>query len=159
MYYLEEKQFKPAIIMFSILFIPIIVAVTIAISFSYQIELLVILFVVILVYLTLTFIIWRISARKTYYLQVNKETINICYPNINNENCKLELLYKEIKKIDYYKITSLAGWMMLFNYAFPKCVFITYVKNGKEKTDFIGYLDLYDIKQIANNNQIQLVVH
>ena len=48
---------------------------------------------------------------------------------------------------------------MLYSYVFPKCVYITYKIGEEEQTKFIGYMDLKDIKQIANDKNIKLIVY
>lgn len=159
MYYLDQKQFKPALILFSVFFIPTILSLIVALSFLFEVELLIILFAIVALYLMLILVLWRISVRKTHCLSICEDSITINYPNVNDGKGILKLSITQIKKIDYYKITSLSGWMMLFNYVYPKSVFITYSTSGTEKTDFVGYMDLHDLQKIANSNQIELIIH
>ena len=60
MYYLEQKQFKPAMILFGIPFIPCIIGLVIANILLNKIELLVILSIIIGVYLIIVIILWKL---------------------------------------------------------------------------------------------------
>ena len=51
MYYLEQKQFKPAMVLFGLLFIPILIGINIANVVFFRVELLIVSLVVLIVYL------------------------------------------------------------------------------------------------------------
>lgn len=152
MYYLEQKQFKPAMILFGIPFIPCIIGLIVANVILFKVELLIILLTVLSVYLTIVFILWKLSKRKNHYLLLKKDGLDISFHDFTNGKVQLELSFDQITKIEYYRINSLKGWLMLFSNVFPKCVYITYNINGKEQTKFIGYMDIKDVKEVANNN-------
>ena len=159
MYFLEKKQFKPSVILLSVIFLPIIITIIIAICLTFKKELLLALFTIVLIYSVLIIVFWKISQCKNKYLLLENDRIKVIYPNINNGENRLELSLKQIVKIDYYKITSFKGWFILFSFVVPKCVFITYKKDNNEYTDFIGYMDFDDVKKFANNNDIKLIIH
>ena len=159
MYYLENKQFKPAMILFGIPFIPSIIGLIIANIMVFEIELLIVLLLVLVVYITIVLILWKISKRKNHYLLLKNDEIEIVFHDFFNGKTKLELPYNKIKNIEYYRITSLKGWLMLFSYVFPKCVYITYEINGEEQTKFIGYMDYKDVKEVAKNNNIEIKIY
>lgn len=68
--------------------------------------------------------------------------------------------YDKIECMDYYKITSFLGWLSLYSYCFPKCVFITvHDCFGQDESVFIGYMDLVQAREIASIGNLQLIVH
>lgn len=70
------------------------------------------------------------------------------YDSINGKT-KIELQFDEIIQFEYYRMNSIRGWLMLFSYIAPKCVFLTYNVKGNKQTKFIGYLDIKDVKEIS----------
>ena len=159
MYYLEQKQFKPAMVLFGLLFIPILIGINIANVVFFRVELLIVSLVVLIVYLSIILFFWRLSKRKEHYLLINKNGVEILFHDSISGKIKVELSFEQIIKIEYYRINSIRSWFMLYSYVFPKCVYITYKIGGEEQTKFIGYMDLKDIKQIANDKNIKLIVN
>ena len=159
MYYLEQKQFKPAMVLFGLLFIPILIGINIANVVFFRVELLIVSLVVLIVYLSIILFFWRLSKRKEHYLLINKNGVEILFHDSIRGKIKVELSFEQIIKIEYYRINSIRSWFMLYSYVFPKCVYITYKIGGEEQTKFIGYMDLKDIKQIANDKNIKLIVN
>lgn len=159
MYYLEQKQFKPAMILFSIPFIPCIIGLVIANIFLFKIELLVILSIIIGVYLIIDIILWKLSKNKKHYLLLKDQEIELKFCDSINGEVKLEVQFEEIVRFEYYRINSFKGWLMLFTYTFPKCVFLTYNVNGEEQTKLIGYLDIEDIKEISKKTNSELKIY
>lgn len=72
---------------------------------------------------------------------------------------KLNLQFDQIVKFEYYRISSIKGWLMLFSYTLPKCVYITYNAEDKVQKKFIGYLDLKDIKEISSRVGVELRIY
>lgn len=159
MYYLEQKQFKPAMILFSIPFIPCIIGLIIANIMLLKIELFIILVIIIGIYLTIIVILLKISRRKTYYLLIKDNIIELEFHDFINNKTKIELQFKEMLQIKYYRINSIRGWLMLFSYVLPKCVYLTYNVNGEEQTKFIGYLDINEVKEISKITNIDLKIY
>lgn len=158
MYFLEQKQFKPAMILFGIPFIPCIIGLIIANIMFFEIELLIMLMVILLIYLSIVLILMKLSKRKNHYLLLKDDIVEIVFHDFDKGITKLEIPFNKIKKIEYYRIVSLKSWLMLHSYIYPKCVFLTYDSNGEEVTKFIGYMDIKDVKEVAKNN-IELKIY
>lgn len=159
MYYLDEKEFQPLLILVSIVLLPCIIATIVIMCVDYDPIALYVFIALILVYVIAVVSIWFLSKRKNNYLSIMDNGMHIEYPNINRCTNKLDISFDQIVKIKYYKITSLVGWLMLYSFVLPKCVYIIYNKDDMEITDFIGYMDLKDIKDIANKNGLELEIH
>lgn len=159
MYYLEQKQFKPAMILLSIPFVPCISGLIIANILLLKIELLIMLSIIIGIYLIIVIILWKLSKRKKHYLLLKDHMIELEFYDSTSGKVKLEVQFDEIVRFEYYRINSIKGWLMLFSYIFPKCVYLTYNANGVEQTKFIGYLDIKDIKEISKNTNSELKIY
>lgn len=159
MYYLEQKQFKPAMILLGIPFIPCIIGLIIVTIMSFEIELLIMLLIILGIYLIMIIILLKLSKRKKYYLFIEDNVMRLEFcDSINGEN-KLELQFDEIIQFEYYRMNSIRGWLMLFSYIAPKCVFLTYNVNGNKQTKFIGYLDIKDVKEISKITNSDLKIY
>lgn len=159
MYYLEQKQFKPAMILFGIPFIPCIIGLIIANILLFKIELFVILLIIIGVYLVIVIILWKLSKKKNHYLSLKDNEIELEFYDFINKKVKLEVRFDEIVRFEYYRMNSIKGWLMLFSNIFPKCVYLTYNVNSEEQTKFIGYLDIKDIKEISKKTNSELKIY
>lgn len=159
MYYLEQKQFKPAMILLGIPFVPCIIGLIIANVMLLKIELLIMLFIILGIYLIIVILLWKLSKRKNQYISIKENVMELVFHDFMNGKTKLELQFDEIIKFEYYRINSIRGWLMLFSYIFPKCVYLTYNVNGEEKTKFIGYLDIKDIKEISKITNSDLKIY
>ena len=159
MYYLDQKQFKSAMILFGIPFVPCIIGLIIANIMLLKIELLIMLFIILAIYLIIVIILWKLSKRKNYYLLIKDNVIELEFYDSINGKTKLELQFNEIIKFEYYRINSIRSWLMLFSYIFPKCVYLTYTVNEKEQTKFIGYLDIKDVKDISKITSSDLIIY
>ena len=159
MYYLDEKQFKPAMILFGIPFIPCIIGLIIVNVLLFEIKLLIMLLIIIGIYLTIVTILWKLSKRRNHYFLIKDNVIEFgIYDSINGK-VKLEVEFDKIVRFEYFRINSIKGWLMLFSYVFPKCVYLTYNENGEEQTKFIGYLDIRDIKEISKQTNSELKIY
>ena len=159
MYYLEQKQFKPAMILFVIPFIPCIIGLIIANILLFKIELLIMLSIIIGVNLIIVIILWKLSKRKKHYLLLKDNEIKLEFLDSVKGKIKLEVQFDEIVRFEYYRINSIKGWLMLFSYIFPKCVYLTYNSNGEEQKKFIGYLDIGDIKEVSIKTNSELKIY
>lgn len=158
MYYLEQKQFKPAMILLGIPFIPCIIGLIIANIMLYKIELLIWLLILLGIYITMVIILWKFSKRKNHYLLIKDDVVELEFFDSFDSRIKLELKFDQITKFEYYRTNSIRGWLMLHSYVLPKCVYITYNLSGEEQTKFIGYLDIKDIKEISNKTNTELKI-
>jgi len=158
MYNLSEKQFKPAIIFLSIIFCPLFLGVLVVLSCNFDIMILSIFLILLLIYVLLILFYKKISNNKNHYLIIYDSKMIINYPNINKIKHVLDINYENIIKLEYYKITSITSWFQLLNGVLPKCIFITYIKDGKEVCELMGHMELKDIKKIANDKKIKLII-
>lgn len=159
MYYLDQKQFKPTMILFGIPFVPCIIGLIIANIMLLKIEWLIMLFIILSIYLIIVIISWKLSKRKNYYLLIKDNIMELNFYDSINGKTKLELQFGEVIKFEYYRINSIRSWLMLFSYIFPKCVYLTYTVNKKEQTKFIGYLDIKDVKDISKITSSDLIIY
>lgn len=70
MYFLEKKQFKPSVILLSVIFLPIIITIIIAICLTFKKELLLALFTIVLIYSVLIIVFWKISQCKNGIVKI-----------------------------------------------------------------------------------------
>ena len=159
MYFLEQKQFKPLMILLGIPFIPCIIGLICINIMDFNFNYLFILLIILLIYLTLIFVLWRLSKKKNNYILVKDDKVELEFHDSFEGKIKMELKSNQISKFEYYRINSIKGWLMIHSYVCPKCVFLTYNIKGEEQTKFIGYLDLEDIKEIAKITNSELVIY
>lgn len=158
MYYLDEKQFKPMLIILSVIFLPFIVLLGIIMFLDFELIILVIELSILIIYIMLIFILRKDSKSKGNYLIIHDEMFEIYYPNIGEGTHKLKINFCDIIEIKYYKITSIRGWLQILGYVVPKCTYITYKKYGKKITELMGFFDLNDIREITNKKGIKLII-
>ena len=158
MYNLSKKQFKPAIIFLSIIFYPLFLGVLAVLICNFDIIILITFLMLLLVYIILIIFYKKISNNKNYNLIIYDCKMVINYPNIKKMKHVLEIYYDSIIKLEYYKISSLVSWFQLLNGVVPKCVFITYIKNGIEVCELMGHMEFKDINKIANDKKINLII-
>lgn len=162
MIYLNKKQFLPAMILISIMFVPIMLMLTCLCLFYNVFQPFLIIGILLVTYLLLIFCFFKISKSTKNYLIINNDGLDICCGNkyCDKNTGVWKVPYNEIARIDYYRISSLKGWVSLWTGLLPKCVFITIQnRGGKENSVFIGYLDLDQVKLIANTGNIEIFVH
>lgn len=159
MYYLERKQFKPAMMLFGIPMIPCIIGLIISMILQFETKDLICLLVIIGIYLIIAVIFWMLSNRKRYYLSLKDDIMELKFCDVFNGETRLELKFDEIIKFEYYRINSIRGWLMLYSFILPKCVFLTYNENGESQTKFIGYLDLKDVKYLSKITNSELKIY
>ena len=140
MYYLRPREFLGLAIIYSIVFVPIIIGLIISCIISFALDLLIILLVSFAIYLLIMFICWKVTRNKDYYLLVKENGLEMVIEELGS-NEKLELKYNQIIKIEYYKITSITNWIFEFFQIFCiRCAYITYIANAEEVTRLIGCL-------------------
>lgn len=111
-----------------------------------------------LIYALSVFGLYKLSKSKKYYLHLDENNIiTIKYPNVNN-TLDLKIHVREIVKIEYYKISSIKSWCMLFNYVCPQCVYITYLSDGIEVCKHIGYPNFKMINEIFYNIGVTIII-
>ena len=159
MYYLRPREFLELAIIYSIVFVPIIIVSIILCIISFEIKALIILLVSFALYLLIMFICWKVTRNKDCYLLVKENGLEMVIEGLSGKE-KLELKYNQIIKIEYYKITSITNWIFVFFQFFCiRCAYITYIANAEEVTKLIGCLSYKEIKEIAQKTNIKLKVH
>lgn len=162
MIYLNKKQFLPSMIFISIMFLPMTLTL-IYLSLWYRTwKSSVIAGILLIIYLSLTFCFLKISKSTQKHLVIKDQGFEICCGNkyCDKDTGIWRIAYREIEKIDYFKISSLKGWFSLWTGLFPRCVFITIrTAKGIEDEVFIGYLDLKQAKTLASIANAELIIH
>ena len=162
MIYLNKKQFLPAMILISTMFLPMILAITILSIYDHSFQLLLIAGILLFIYLFLLLCFFKIAQSKKNYLVFNDNGLEICcgskYCDKNTGIWKIS--YSEIEGIEYYKMSSLIGWCSLWSGLLPRCVFLR-IRNcfGIEDSIFIGYLNLDQVTMLSQIGGIDLSIH
>ena len=158
MIYLNSGFFKPLFVLVSFLTLPLIVAIWGLFLLEDKIEVLVVAIIFSLCYFLCVLGIYRHSKMQKYILVVqDNSSLSIKYPNIQKNNT-LELSIDQIINIEYYKITSIKAWCMLYNCIAPQCAFLTYETNQERKSAFIGYPDIKQLQELCDTYNIRLVI-
>lgn len=158
MYYLNEKEFKPMLIFLSVVFLPCIISLGIIMFFDFRLIILIVALSMLIIYILLIFILRKVSRNKENCLIIHDELFEIYYPNIGDGSHSLNVNLCDIIEIEYYRITSIRGWLQILGYAGPKCTYITYQKYGRKITELMGFFDLRDIKKITDEKGIKLKI-
>lgn len=160
MIYLNKGFFKPMFILISTIILPVLIALLATNIKSFQFSSFFILGVLILGYLLLVLKIYQYSMSKRNYLIVKEQTLlMIKYPNISANDDFLSLNLVDIIKIEYYRMSSIKSWGMLYNYVCPRCAYITYLYQGNLMVRHLGYPLLSDIRDLCKNFNITLIVY
>ena len=154
---LNTGFFKPMFIITSAIALPLIVACWIVTFTSFRSEVLITSLIFVFGYFAAVFGIYKYSKNKKEYICVKDGFIVVNHFGRNQTN-NLKINLHSIVKMEYYKITSLKAWCMLYNYVCPQCVFITYEKDGKELCELIGYPDCKKVKEMCNETGIAFYI-
>ena len=152
-YDLERSMFISASVFVSVIFLPMLAMCVTALCIAFSPGALLVALGFLAAYVILLAYFWRVSRKRTCYLQLHDEKIEIAYRDAHNTQIKsMCLQYRQIKKIEYYRLHSLLSWLQLAaNYILPMCVFVTYVSDadGEEYAANVGYLRHREVKEIA----------
>lgn len=158
MYYLNQKEYVPVLLLGSVSFVPILIATFIGSFFDWT---MIFVFLPVLL-LYVLFIIFCIitSKRKDTFILAKEDEMQIVYKDISKRKIELNLSYNQIKRFDYFSLGSFRGWLLILNsFRGPMTVYITYSINGIEESPLIGFLDYKDIKKICKEKNIELKIH
>lgn len=154
---LSKKEFKPKVILLSLLFVPLIVLNIIGIIVDYTYILIVTLLSILILYFVFLLCLKLYLKPNRKYMVIENDKIKFYKLIKTKEILDFEIAFEEIEVVDYYKITSLKAWILsLISYRVPKCVFLT-LKNKDEK--FIGYLELNLVNIIFQGKNIKIILH
>ena len=158
MIYLNNGFFKPMLIIVSVIVFPLLIGCFICILLDYRIELFITSITLFFVYGAIICALYKYSKTKKFYMFAkNNDSIFVKYPNLNTRNF-IEIDLCDIRKMEYYKISSIRAWGMLCNYVCPQCVYITYESEGKEVCKHIGYPNLKELSSFCFESGINLVI-
>ena len=158
MYYLDEKQFLPSALLFSVVFVPIIIGLMAIIIVSYNIISLIILLCFLIVYFLINLVVWKVSRKRKHYLLLKEQSIEIVYHDIYKGTTTLELTYDQIIQFEYYRLFTIRWIGLLHSSLVSRCVFMTYRNNSNQVERHIGYMNYHDVKEIAQKLKTRLVV-
>lgn len=147
MIYLNTGLFKPILMIFSVLLLPLSFSCCILTFTDFRIELFFISLIMILLYFVIIIGGYKHSKTKKNYLFIENDFIVINYYNLRCAKINVQ----DIKKIEYYKISSIKAWGMLFNCVCPQCAYITYIYDEKEVCEHIGYPDFNRISKLCDS--------
>ncbi len=157
MIYLNKAFFKPMLILLSVLFLPAIIDYLFLLIGGFSIEMLVIFVLLLSIYILPLCIVFNLSRSKSHYLKVDGNFLEINYP-IRGAESPTVIEIKNIVKVEYYKILSIRSWCLLFHCIGPQSTFITYLSDGKEIRNLIGYPDLNELRQVFKDINLNVVM-
>ena len=157
MIYLNQALFRPMCILLSIVFLPISIACWVITFLDFRIEVLIVSVCVFLFYIATLFVTYNYSKTIKYFLCKKNDLIIIKYHSLNN-NGFFEIPICNIINIEYYRLSSIKGWCMLYNYVCPQCAYITYLNDEKEISLHIGYPTQNDIENLCKAVGIKLIL-
>ena len=157
MIYLNKALFQPMFILLSIVFLPISIACFAITFLNFRIEVLIVSVSVFLFYIAILFVTYKCSKTIKYFLCKKNDFIIIKYPSLNNSDV-FEIPICNIINIEYYRLSSIKGWCMLYNYVCPQCAYITYLEDGKEISTHIGYPIQDDIRNLCRDVGIKFIL-
>ena len=159
MIYLNIGFFVPFCIIVSLPLFPLLFFCLIQVVKNFEANYLYILiFIVLLYFLLLTLAYFYSKSKKNYLIIEEKGYIGIKYPGIQGNLNTLDIKLEDIIRIEYYRLCSVKSWLLLFDALAPKCAFIIYTSNNKEKCVHIGYPKYCEIKKMCNNHSIDFKV-
>lgn len=158
MIYLNEGLLKPMVVLISVIFCPILSLCVIGLILEKRLEFLVLSCVIFICLLATFWGIYKYSKNTKYYLYFEGEQIFIKYPNVAPSVQEATINCTSIIRIEYYKMSSIKSWCMLYNYVCPQCVYVVYLREGKELCRHIGYMDYTRIRNLCDRLNIALVV-
>ena len=147
MIYLNSGLFKPAVILLSIIILPIAVAGWLLLFDDFRMSVFVVALFLTSIYFLVVWGIYKHSKNKKYWLCVENGFIHFNYPFYKKQSDKIDV--NKIVKVEYYKISSIRAWCMLYNCVCPQCVYITYINDDKEMCRHIGYPKFNEIKKVC----------
>ena len=165
---LEKGMFKPLYIAVSILFLPSNIALLIILFIDLakgklDMEFLIVTISLILAYIIISVILFKISHKKNRLMKPKIKWFEIyTYKSGKLEDTRI-IEYKEIEYMIYYRMNSVKNWICsFFGGPIPKTARIVYKNlvywNNMKVEEDLGYMELEDIKKIAKERRIKLII-
>lgn len=159
MIYTNKAQFKPIIILLSILFVPAILSLIVCCFIIPSTTIYCILFAFFIIYCLGIFAVKKESNSRRNYLKIGNDSIIIKFDNFSADDNEKEIMFNDIIQIDYYKINSFISWIGLLSLQCPKIAFLKYACDNKVIQKPIGYFEKVDIERMCFTHNIKLIVH
>ncbi len=156
---LSRAQFKPAVILLSVLFVPLMLAAFVLCLLDYTFDIFMLFVCLTVCYTTIIIIMSKVLKRSKYCLVLFDAYLEATYPNLGKRCGRIQVKYEDIVRLEYYKISSLKSWLLLFNYVVPQSVFITYKCNNEIITELLGYMQYEEIKKLTAEKGIALKIN
>lgn len=159
MIYTNKAQFKPIIILLSVLFVPSISALIVCCFLIPSIPIYCILFSFLIIYCLSIFAIKKESNSHRNFIKIGENSLIIKFDNFSADDNENEIMFNDIIQIDYYKINSVISWIGLLSMQCPKIAFLKYTCDNKVIQKPIGYFEKVDIERMCFTHSIKLIVH
>ena len=154
---LQKHSFAGIAILSSIVPIPSALALCIYSLLSKDLSQLLIGVAIILILLIFLFILKKHLNKTKHFLILQPDSIEVKL----NDEIILSLKNHNIIELTYYKLFSLRGLSNLFfSFIVNKSVFATYYNSaeGKKITELLGHMSLNEVKNIANQMHVKLII-
>lgn len=156
---LSHAQFKPTVILLSLIFVPLILATLILCLLDNMFDIFMLFVCLTVSYTLIIIILSKIFKRNKYCLVLYDAYFVATYPNLGKRCGHIQVTYEDIVRLEYYKISSLKSWLLLFNYVVPQSVFITYKCKNEIITELLGYMEYEEIKKLTAEKGISLKIN
>jgi len=161
--YLLKGLFLPMFISVSVLFLPFLVVFLISFFVDFHTTILIAFIVMFIVYIGITIICYRYSLSPKNYMLLKDDSIYFHYVKEKNYNViDKDIKVKDILQIEYYKISSIIGWLLMFTQCFAvrsASILENTPELNENQWSYIGYFSTKQIKFISQMYGIPLVVH
>lgn len=152
MIYMNKVLFKPALIIWSVAWVPLIILLTSLCVKSPEPQLFVITGALVLFYALAVFLLYKDCMTKKYYMKAEEDDLKICCPGLEKDNKTLLIKIQDIDHFEYQKgcaFVSFLGVLPLIQYVQDGKVCRRYLCNTK-KAELEEFCETYKIKLIPN---------
>ena len=160
MIYLNDKFFKPALLVLSAIFGLATLIFLLLMIFSFHWLLLVILAVLLGAYGVLVWLAYMVSKSKKRFLRVREGNLEVKYPTVNYGRGVVRIPLQSIIEFEFYGLQSTETWKKFFECgAPPDCFYVKYYnKYDREVCELIGYPDFDQMLGLADGYGIPLML-
>ena len=157
---LNEKFFKPALLVLSVVFGFATLVFLLLTIFSFHWLMLLFIAALLAVYGLLLWGAWLVSQSPKQYLMEYADGLEIKYPNVSYQRGLAQIPYECIIQFEYYSLRSVESWKnLLESGAPPECFYIKYYnKYNREVRELIGYPDYMMMLELAERYGIPLML-
>ena len=156
MIYLNTGFFKPMFIILTVLILPITVSCLVLYILDGNVYSLIVSIFFFMLYIIMVCGVYKHSKTQKYFITIKDNFVIVNYPSFNNIDQAIAI--DNIIQIEYYKLSSIKGWFMIFNCIAPQCIFMTYLIDNEKKCQHIGYVNLDTIKKLCADLGVDLLI-